>query len=1016
MGKANQRREAGARKLWTGVGDYGAPLGNSPWDTPEFEDGLRFAGKDAHATGDARATGGWDAVVGRRSFLQIMGASLAMAGLGGCRPKLAEHIVPYVKAPENGVPGQPLYYATALTLGGYATGVVVRTETGRPIKVEGNPGHPASLGGTDPFVQASILGLYDRDRSQKVLKAGEPQEWSAFVAAAGSEFRRLKTTKGEGLRILTETSTSPTLAQQIKEIEKELPLAKWHCFEPVNRDNAYGGTRLLFGEPADAVYRFDNADVVVSLDSDFLSTGPGHVLYAREFSARRAVRTGAAGINRLYAVENVPTSTGARADHRLSMRAGSVSRFAAALASALGVPAPASGAQDPASVAWIDALREDLLAHRGRCVVVPGEFQPPVVHALAHAMNAALGAIGQTVDFNPPVPFGPLEQGASLHQLVADATAGRVEALLILGGNPVYGAPADVAFASALAKVPFTCHLATHVDETSDKCLWHVPMAHEMESWTDARSFDGTASIIQPLIEPLFGGKTTHEVLAAFVGDERTGLEIVKARWKERAGDGGTGKRDARGHEEFWEKTLSDGVIGGTASPQRHPEVRKGWFAGLPGLDELKITGLEIVFRPDSTVWDGRFSNNAWLQELPKPLAKIVWDNVVVVGPATAKRLGLSQRFGPTGNEELVPLVDLSYGGRTLTRVPVWIQPGQAEESVCVHLGYGRLRAGSVGNGVGFNAFAIRTSASPDFADGAAIRLRGEQYSIATTQLHGTMDGRDVARAADVSEFGRPEEERAEEPISLYPPRKSTGNAWGMVIDTQVCTGCNACVVACQAENNIPTVGKTDVLRGRVMHWLRVDRYYEGDLANPEVHQVPLPCMHCEMAPCEVVCPVAATQHSVEGLNEMVYNRCVGTRYCSNNCPYKVRKFNFRQYVDKLSPLLKLSRNPDVTVRGRGVMEKCTYCVQRINAARKTAKKENRPIRDGEIVTACQAACPAGGIVFGNINDPQSAVSKLRAEPHHYALLSELNTRPRTTYLPRYRNPNPKLLEALKRV
>lgn len=946
----------------------------------------------------------WRAEMDRRRFLQLMGSSLVLAGLAGCRPKLAERIVPYVKAPEEIIPGEPLYYATALTLGGYATGVTVRTEMGRPIKIEGNPDHPSSRGGTDIFAQASILGLYDPDRSRSIRQGRTSQDWTAFSASAQAEYRRLKAARGAGLAILTETVTSPTLATEIAKVLRELPLAKWHCYEPIDRSNVYEGSKLAFGEDVEPVYRFRNADVIVTLDADFLYQGPGRNLYSREFSERRKVRKGSTDMVRLYVIESTPTNTGATADHRLSLRAGEVARFAAALAVKLAVGAPSPGAISPDWEPWIDAIADDLRAHRGRAVIVPGEGQPPVVHAIAHSINESLGAFGKTLAFLDPIPLGTRDQRRSLTDLVERMERGQVQSLLILGGNPAYSSPIDLPFADALPHVPFSVHLSSHVDETTDHCLWHVPMAHELESWGDAKSFDGTVSIQQPLIEPLYGGRTAIEMLSTFAGRTASGRDLVQSTWRE--------GREA--FDDFWSQSLSDGFVAPGPPATRDVSVRKGWFSGTESLERPEVEGLEINFRPDPCLYDGRYSNNAWLQELPKPISKIVWDNVAVVAPETAKLLGITNRVGPTGKEILVTLVDLTYRGRTLTRIPVWIQPGQPAGSVALHLGGGRLRSGAVGNSVGFNAFALRTADSPHFEDGVKLALRSEEYSIATTQVHGMTEGRHELRVLDIADFDKLGlGETKHEDISMYPPRPSEGYAWAMVFDTNICTGCNACIVACQAENNIPTVGKTEVLRGRDMHWLRIDRYFLGPKED-EIHHLPVNCMHCEKAPCEVVCPVAATVHSAEGLNEMVYNRCIGTRYCSNNCPYKARRFNFRQYVDKESAVLKLMRNPDVTVRGRGVMEKCTYCVQRINAARKTAKKEGRKIREGEFQTACQAACPAGGITFGDLSDPQSAVSQLRKEPHHFTLLEELNTRPRTTYLARFRNTNPKLLEALQ--
>jgi molybdopterin-containing oxidoreductase family iron-sulfur binding subunit len=704
-------------------------------------------------------------------------------------------------------------------------------------------------------------------------------------------------------------------------------------------------------------------------------------------------------MNRLYAVESTPSVTGTMADHRLPLRAGEIGGLARTVAQGLGVQGgpTAAMASSRLHAGWIAAVVRDLQRHRGSSLVVAGETQPPAVHALAHAMNVALGNVGNTVIYTDPVEARPVEQFQSLRELVREMEAGQVEMLVILGGNPAFSAPADLPFAMHLSKVKFRAHLSLYEDETSALCDWHVPEAHYLESWGDARAYDGTVTILQPLIAPLYNGKSSYEFLAALLGQpSRSTYEIVRAYWKARHRSGN--------FERFWRTTLHDGVMADTALPARRVSLtptpaRRGTepSAAVP-------KGLEIIFRPDPTVFDGRFANNGWLQELPKPLTKLTWDNVAMIGPATAQRLGLSSG----------ELVELRYQGRVV-RAPVWVMPGQAEESVTVQLGYGRTRAGRVGTGAGFDASAIRTAGSPWFGNGLEIQKTGERYPLASTQHHYSMEGRHLVRVGTLEEFHRTPDfaqRMAPDPapdLTLYPPHPYEGHAWGMAIDLNSCIGCNACVVACQAENNVPVVGKTEVARGRAMHWLRIDRYYAGSLDNPETYHQPVLCMHCENAPCEVVCPVAATAHSDEGLNDMVYNRCVGTRYCSNNCPYKVRRFNFLQYADYQTPSLKLMRNPDVTVRSRGVMEKCTYCVQRINAAKIRAKKENQPIRDGEIVTACQAVCPTEAIVFGDINDPTSRVARLKAEPRNYGMLAELNTRPRTTYLARLTNPNPEV-------
>ncbi len=938
----------------------------------------------------------WMDPIGRRQFLQLMGASLALAGLGACTRQPDEKIVPYVKAPEQITPGKPLFFATAMTLGGIAYSLLVESHMGRPTKIEGNPNHPSSFGATTAFAQASVLTLYDPDRSKVVSDGRRISTWDAFLSTINTKLAAQGAKQGAGLRVLTETVTSPTLANQLKALLAKFPAAKWHQYEPVGRDPVRRGARLAFGEDVETHYRFDKADVILALDADFLSSGPGSLRYARDFAAKRQVQSSHVTMSRLYVVESTPSNTGAMADHRLPLRAGEIESFARTVAHGLGIEAV--GEAVPTTSKWVDALVRDLQQHRGASIVVPGDHQPAIVHVLAHAMNHALGNVGSTVFYTDPVEANPVDQTESLRELVREMEAGQVDMLVIAGGNPVFTAPADLSFAAHLSKVRLRIHLSLYQDETSALCHWHLPEAHYLESWGDARAHDGTVTMIQPLIAPLYGGKSGHELLAVLNGKpDRSSYDIVHDYWK--------GQNLADDFEKFWRKALHTGWIADTALPAKSVTLKppEEWAAPAPQTLTPQ-SPLEIVFHPDPTIWDGRFANNGWLQELPKPLTKLTWDNAVLVSPATAERLGLS-------NEDTV---ELRYRGR-FVRGPVWIMPGHAEGSATVYLGYGRTRAGRVGTGVGFNAYAIRTSDASSFASGLEIRRTGDRYPLASTQHHHSMEGRHLIRVGTIQEYQKHPhfaQELAHEPSpdqTLYPEYKYEGYAWGMAIDLNACIGCNACVVACQAENNIPVVGKTEVIVGRAMHWLRIDRYYKGDLDNPETYHQPVLCMHCENAPCELVCPVAATVHSDEGLNDMVYNRCVGTRYCANNCPYKVRRYNYFLYADWNTRSLKLLRNPDVTVRSRGVMEKCTYCVQRINAARIEAKKEDRQIRDGEIVTACQAVCPTNAIVFGNINDPKSHVARLKAEPRNYGLLSDLNTKPRTSYLARLRNPNPEI-------
>ncbi|MGE0127404.1 MAG: TAT-variant-translocated molybdopterin oxidoreductase [Blastocatellales bacterium] len=1024
----------------------------------------------------------WSDPVGRRRFLQLMGASLALAGLTGCTVQPDEVIVPFVKPPEGVVPGKPLFFATAMPIGGSALGVLAENHMGRPTKIEGNPDHPASLGATDTFAQASILTLYDPDRSKTVNYRGDITTWSSFITAAQSAVKSQRVSGGAGLRFLTGTVISPTLADQMRGLLAALPSARWSQHEPVNRDNALEGARMAFGQPFNPIYKFEKADVVFSLDSDFLQCGPAPVRYSREFALRRKPEEGRREMNRLYAVESAMSNTGAVADHRLAVKPSEVETIARAVAAGVGAPGAQPVTLSAAYSQWVAALARDLQQHRGRSVVIVGDEQPAIVHAIGHSINQTLGAFGQTIVFTQPVEYGAAERTQPFTELVAEMDAGRVETLVIIGCNPVYSAPADLRFAERLKKVKTSVHLNLYYDETSERCDWHIPETHYLESWSDARTFDGAATIIQPLIAPLYHGKSAHELLAAFTDQPtRSGYDIVRDYWKanyRRAGVPSLAPSTQSGttlppvsaspaatpratppaatatpaaatgsteFEAFWWRALQDGVVPNSAFPTLTPAVSFDLAAGSADIPVRRSAGpadrdvrapggnqLELLFRPDPSVYDGRFANNGWLQELPKPVTKITWDNVALMSPATAQRLGVSYHIGSSGGEHgrvVTDVVELRYRGRSAP-APVWIMPGHADGCVTVHLGYGRWRAGRVGDKAGFNAYALRTSDAPWHGQGLEAIPTGGEYQIACTQFHANMEGRAIVRSATLAEFrhnpnfaheaehhiaggaaqqhGSPESGTESHP-SLYPEFKYDGYAWGMAIDLNKCTGCNACVVACQSENNIPIVGKEEVMRGREMHWLRIDRYYKGAVNDPETFFQPLLCMHCEKAPCEVVCPVNATVHDNEGLNLMVYNRCVGTRYCSNNCPYKVRRFNFFLYSDWDTPSLRAMRNPDVSVRSRGVMEKCTYCIQRIQSAKIESEKENRRITDGEVETACQSSCPTDAIIFGDINDPSSRVHKLKADPRNYALLGELNTRPRTTYLAVVRNPNPEI-------
>jgi MoCo/4Fe-4S cofactor protein with predicted Tat translocation signal len=942
----------------------------------------------------------WLDSVSRRGFLKLMGASLAMAGMTACTKQPLEPIVPYVRQPEELVPGRPMFYATAFTLGGYASPLLVESHMYRPTKIEGNDKHPSSLGGTDIFAQASILEMYDPDRSQTINNLGEVRTWGNFLEAIRGPLSAQQAVQGAGIRILTPTVSSPTLADQMRELLKIYPQAKWHVYEPVNRDNVLEGAKLAFGQPVETQYKPENADVIVSLDADFLSAGfPGNVRYIREFAKRRDPDS--VKMSRLYLVESATSSTGAKADHRLPMRAGEIEQVAELLSKFLeqGHPSDVFSSQREKFAA---AVANDLRAHRGSSVVIVGDHQPPIVHALAHSINQALGNVGKTVFYTDPVDANPINQTASIKDLVADMRAGKVDMLVIIDGNPAYDAPADLNFADALksTNVPVRIHLGLYQDETAELCQWHINKAHYLEAWGDARAYDGTVSIVQPLIAPLYNGKSAHELVAILAGQaDPSSHEVVQSYWKK--------QHPGADFEMSWRKSLNDGWVESTAFAPKQVSIRP-----LPSISAPTSPGaqnaIEINFRRDPSIHDGRFSNNGWLQELPKPMSKMTWDNPVLVGPAMAERLGLKSE----------DMIEIELNGKKLT-APVWVQAGHPDNSITVFLGYGRRRAGRVGTGAGFDFYPLRQSATAWVATGVNIAKTGETYKLATTQGYQTMDTpvgmRPLVRTTSLDEYHKePAFAKEEEPpkdLTLYKPYpyEKEPYAWGMAIDLNACVGCNNCIVACQSENNIAVVGKEQVVLGRHMHWLRVDAYYQGDRDNPKAYFQPVPCMQCENAPCEVVCPVGATVHSSEGLNDMVYNRCVGTRYCSNNCPYKVRRFNFLLFQDWETPQLKMMRNPDVTVRSRGVMEKCTYCVQRISEHRIESEREERKIQDGELQTACQQSCPANAIVFGNINDPNSGVSKLKSNPRNYSLLADLNTRPRTTYLAEIRNPSEEL-------
>ena len=957
--------------------------------------------------------------VTRREMMMLLGASLSLAGLAGCR-RPVEEIVPYVTAPEDFVPGIPRYYATTMPFGRSAYGLIVESHEGRPTKIEGNPNHPASLGASNTRIQASVLGLYDPDRSQAVTLKGTRTSWNDFVMAWGKLSEAHATDGGASLAVLSESFSSPTLARLASEFRARYPKAIWATYEAVSDENRLAGLRSATGRDLDLMLRLDRAAVILALDADPLLTDPENIRHARGFADGR--RAGAAGgaMNRLYAVEGVYSLTGAMADHRLRLESRQIAPFVAALAARLGVPGAetlgGAGGQGVDS-RWIDALAKDLQANRGRSLIVAGERQPAAVHAAVFALNTHLGNTGTTVSYHE-TRDAALPSVSSLAALVSAMSGGAVQTLVVLGGNPVFDAPTDLDFAAAMAKVPHSIALSNSVDETSSQAEWHIPRAHYLESWGDARAVGGTLGVVQPLILPLFGGRTPIEVLGLIVGGkERPGYDIVRETWNPILGAGE--------FESKWNRVLHDGLLSGSELPEVVPTLTPQPLAELGRLiggagGSQPAEGVELVFVPSPSLHDGRFANDGWLQELPDPLTKVTWDNPALVSPKTAETFGLANQ----------DVIRLDYSGRSL-ELPVWILPGMADGVVALTLGYGRRRAGRIASGVGFDTFTVRSSKALGFDGGVKLTRVGRTHPLSATQDHGSMEGRPIVRESTLTELrseaaapepaegAHAEGETSElgvypeetEHFSLFPTHTyDQGHQWGMTIDLNACIGCNACMTACQSENNVPVVGKVQVSRQREMHWVRVDRYFSGDPSgNPEVVFQPVPCMQCEDAPCEQVCPVAATVHDGEGLNVMVYNRCIGTRYCSNNCPYKVRRFNFFNYTKDTPDILKLAMNPDVTVRARGVMEKCSYCTQRITRAKIDAKLSGRALRDGDVKTACQQACPAAAIEFGDIRDPASRVAKAKADPRNYALLAELNTKPRTTYLTKVRNPNPEL-------
>ncbi len=924
---------------------------------------------------------------GRRQFLKLMGASLLLAGVGGCGEQTAsDQALPYVNQPDAIVPGVARHYATAVTFEGFAQPVIATTYAGRPTKLDGNPAHPATGGASDPFMQSAIFGLYDPERSKVPLHRGAPSTWAAFGAELLALRSRWREHRGEGLRVLTGATTSPTLMRQMQELAAQFPAMRWHRHEPVGAAAQDAAMTLAFGRAVTPHCRLDLCDVVVSLGHDLLGPGPHQVAHARAWASRRGETAPGQGRTRLHVAECVPSLTGTVASTRLPCDAARLALLAQGVAAAFALPGFTAPQLDPTEQKWLDRALNELRSNGGKSLFVVGPVLGPQLQALAPVVNERLGNAGVTVWYGE-LPGPALDAEHSLAGLAEDLAAGKVETLIAIDCNPAYAAPATLDFKTAMARAPHRIHVGLHPDETARLCRWHLPLSHPLESFGDARAVDGSTIIIQPVIAPLYASRSLHQFADMLLGTADPALDgAVRSTWQQ--GFGGD-------FETRWRRALHDGMVEGSAAQPRTLTAKPPTPPSAPvAADGDPGVTFDVVFLPDPTVWDGRFGNVAWLQELPKPLTKITWDNVIAVSPAIAAAQSLSNG----------DIAEVTVDGRTV-RGPAWIVPGQARNTIALFLGYGRRAGGDIATGVGYDAFEV-LPAGPAFHARGSLRRGEGRHPIATTQAHHRMDGFDFVREVTAAEPHTPPPKASH---TFYPdwnakgvaPENNPDHAWGMVIDLDTCIGCNACVSACNVENNVLVVGKDQVSRGREMLWLRVDRYHTGDVENPKSFFQPVPCMHCEKAPCEMGCPVHATAHSPEGVNQMVYNRCIGTRTCSSYCPYKVRRFNWYDYR-KLAPAEQAAKNPDVTVRSRGVMEKCSYCTQRIEAAHVEADKQNRPLRRDEVVTACQQACPTKAIVFGDLADPGSAVAKRRASGRHYALLEELGTRPRTTYLARW--------------
>jgi molybdopterin-containing oxidoreductase family iron-sulfur binding subunit len=919
----------------------------------------------------------------RREFMQLLGGSLALAGIGtmaGCKDP-PERILPYNLKPEDVTPGRPLHYASALTHGGYATGVLVTAWEGRPTKIEGNPEHPVARGATSTIAQAEVLSLYDDKRSHELKHHGVGATWVGFCRSLEQHLKTVATDGGSKIAFLLEPSGSPLVASLQKQVAKALPKARWYGHSAVAQDEAYEGARIAFGKPLETQLDLTKAKVVVSLDADFLGAWPWYLAQQRQWAERRAP---GGDMNRLYVAEAAMSCTGIMADHRLRTRSSDIVAVARALHAAIG--GGNAEALSPKASDWVKTAAKDLRAAGAEAVVVVGPRQPAAVHALGHAINAALKS--GAVAYSAPV----LAQYEPLSALAAEIKSGNVDTLAITAWNPVYSAPADLGFGDLIKKVPHSIYLAPYDDETAQRSAWVLPRAHELETWGDGRAADGTVTIQQPLLQPLFNGLAVSELLAAFIGKGGEGAYRLL--------------RDSYTLDEVaFSRQLQKGVVDGSALPHETPTLAAAAVTDAVAKLGAPAAGLELNLVPDYKLLDGRYGNNTVLQELPDPITKLTWDNALLVSPATAEKLGLKRDRR----------AEIKLDGRTI-ELTVLPAPGHADDSLTVALGYGRGQdvPEQFARGVGSNGYALRSGSRWFFSGVTATDAGKTEHRLAHTQEHWSQEGRPIAlevtnRAFVSKKLPIVDEQRAEVE-SIYEEHVYPGFKWAMAIDLNKCTGCSACVVACQVENNIPTVGRDQVARSREMHWIRIDLYYGGNEHDPTtVQPQPMMCVHCEQAPCEYVCPVNATVHSDEGLNEMAYNRCIGTRYCSNNCPYKVRRFNYLDFHPSVQEVARMGMNPDVTVRSRGVMEKCSYCVQRIERVRIDARVAGRPIADGEVVTACQQVCPSRAITFGSLHDKEAAVTKLHEDPRSYATLHDLGTKPRTAHLARVKNPNAEL-------